>query len=85
VKISGFLVKRSARKRNNQISLWGSVLFSFSGSLLLPAGQSSFAFGRARPHPGQTTLHSSVGLTLHLLADRTQGEKSANEKQRGWL
>jgi len=42
---------------------------------LLPAGQSSFAFGRARPHPGQTTPHSSVESTLHLLANGTQGEK----------
>ena len=36
-----------------------------------PAG--AFAFGRARPHPGQATPHSSIESTLHPLADRTQG------------
>jgi hypothetical protein len=50
------------------------------GSLLVL--RFSFAFGRARPHPGQATPHSSVESTLHPLADRTQGEKAKRKKKK---
>ena len=50
------------------------------GSLLVL--RFSFAFGRARPHPGQATPHSSVESTLHPLAGRTQDEKRCSHQSR---